>query len=360
MVDVELLRAGGEHCIACGVGAVETEAVEFGFDLGAALREVLDDPAGDAGDVGNVVVDRVPLDAETSGQFVAQHTLVQRSGRQLGAVEGLSVECGPLAVGPASEVRDEDVGVQMGVAGATGAMPEPGGDEPDARQTAGAELLERCRLRLAIVRPATHEAGFSFEPADRLFDGGVGGFDDLGTHERVGKCVEHADRLRCRERQVEARDTVLPRLDLVAVRGQPGARIEPSEDGSKLIAGDVVVEVERLVGESEPAATGFAGTGVVVVDAVGDLAEVVLLGTHTELPQRQHDSPNRPRSGPTVTRKFGAVAGAGILWCTCATRNCGRGRGFRSVRPFGRSCVLKVVARFVVTIGRFVGLLGVE
>jgi hypothetical protein len=34
--------------------------------------------------------------------------------------------------------------------------------------------------------------------------------------------------------------------------------------------------------------------------------------------------------------------------------------GFQSVRPFGRSCVLKVVARFSVAIVVFVGLLEVQ
>ncbi len=284
VVNVELLRAGGEHCVAGSVGANDSESGEFVFDLGASLREVLDDPTGDARNVGNVVVDRVPLDAETARQLVAQYALVHRSGGQLRAVEGLAVECGPLAVGPASQVRNEDMGVQMRVASTARSVPEPRSDEPDTRESSRTELLERSRLRLTIVRPATDETGFSFEPTDRFFDGDVGGLDDLGTHERIPKCIEHTHRLRSRERQVETRDTVLPRLDLVTVRGQPGPGVEASKDGSKLITGDLVVKIEGVVGESEPAATSFAGAGVVVVDAVGDLAEVVLLGTHTELP----------------------------------------------------------------------------
>jgi hypothetical protein len=250
--------------------------------------------------------------------------------------------------------------VQVGVAGAAGAVPEPGSDEPDTRQTAGAELLERCRLRFPVVGATAHKTRFSFQPSDRLLNRGVGGLNDLGTHERVSECVEDADRFGCGEGEVETWDTVLPCFDLVGIRGQPGSRIQPRQHCAKLIAGDFVVEVECLVGESEPAATGFTGTGVVVVDSVGNLAEVVLLGTNTELPQRQHDSPNRPRSGPTVTRKFGAERPCSTTWCTCATRNCRQGRGSRSVRPFDRSCVLTMVARFVVTISVLRGLLGLS
>ena len=60
---------------------VEVESFEFFFDLGAAFREVLEHLPGDARDVGDVVVDRVPFDTETPGEFVAEHRLVERAGR---------------------------------------------------------------------------------------------------------------------------------------------------------------------------------------------------------------------------------------------------------------------------------------
>jgi hypothetical protein len=59
-----------------GVGSVESRPSEFFFDLGASLREVLDHPARDAGDVGDMVVDGVSLNTKTPRQLAAKHTLI--------------------------------------------------------------------------------------------------------------------------------------------------------------------------------------------------------------------------------------------------------------------------------------------
>ncbi len=82
------------------------------------------------------------------------------AGGVLGPIQALGVECRPASVGAAGDVRDEDMGVQMGVAGAARAVSEPGRDEPGARQTSGAEVSRRaagarpgCSTRDARNRP---------------------------------------------------------------------------------------------------------------------------------------------------------------------------------------------------------------
>ena len=51
--------------------------LEVGLDLLAAGRELPQHRLGDAGDIGDAVPDRAPLDAEAAGQLLAQVRLVE-------------------------------------------------------------------------------------------------------------------------------------------------------------------------------------------------------------------------------------------------------------------------------------------
>ena len=53
---------------------------------------------GDAGDVGDVVVDRAPSDAEPAGELVTQRGLEHDAGGELRPVQRLPVERGPAPV----------------------------------------------------------------------------------------------------------------------------------------------------------------------------------------------------------------------------------------------------------------------
>jgi hypothetical protein len=124
-------------------------------------------------------------------------------------------------------------------------MPEPGSDEPGARQSAGAPLAaRRARCRGAVVAAAPHETGLALQPRQRRFDRRVTGLDDLPGHQRVGQRVERGDGLGCGEGEVEAGDTVAPGAELVAVRGEPSARAETGESGLQPVDGDLVAALE--------------------------------------------------------------------------------------------------------------------
>ena len=79
----------------------------------------------------------------------------------------------------------------MRVAGAAGAVPEPGGDEPRAGQSAGAEVDRRALGAGPVVRPATHETGLALQPSQRRVDGTVVGGDDDGLDQWITQGVEH-------------------------------------------------------------------------------------------------------------------------------------------------------------------------
>ena len=84
---------------------------------------------GDAGELGGAVVYGPPLDAEPFGEQVAEVCFVQVAGR-LGVGEDVAeVERAPSAVRAPHGVGDEDVRVQVRIAGAARAMPEGGADQ---------------------------------------------------------------------------------------------------------------------------------------------------------------------------------------------------------------------------------------
>ena len=228
-------------------------------------------PLGDTGDVGNMVVDRSPTDAEPLCEFVAQGGLEHDAGGELRSVQGLTIEGTPATVGSTREVGDEDVSVELWVAGSACAMPESCCDEARAMQTSGAPPLERSGLGSPVVRASTDEAGLAFQPCQGISDGCVDCSGDLGADERIGERIQHRHRLRCRERQIEPRHPSLERADLRSVGRQSGPGREPGEDCPKVVAGDRLGKVEDLGSGAEPSTLGLPSAAVVVVDAARHL-----------------------------------------------------------------------------------------
>ena len=75
---------------------------------------------------------RTPVEPESGGDLVPERRLVQVAGGLGVRVQLPAVEGGPTAVGPAGQVGDEDVGVQVRVAGSAGAMSKRRCDETAA------------------------------------------------------------------------------------------------------------------------------------------------------------------------------------------------------------------------------------
>ena len=106
------------------------ELVEPFEDLMPSLREVVDQGTGDTGQVRDPVPNLTPLQTECGGEVVAELGLVEVAGGLRQRVEVSGVERAPMAFGAAGQVRDQHMGMEMGVAGAAGPMPEPRRDEP--------------------------------------------------------------------------------------------------------------------------------------------------------------------------------------------------------------------------------------
>ena len=105
-----------------------------------------------------------------------------------------------------------------------------------------------------------------------IADGAVEGFDDVVAGEDVPERVHDRHRLRCREREIEARHPTLPGADLGAVRRQPGTGRESGEDSAEVVAGDVVGEVQQAGPGADPATLRLGTADVVVVETARDLA----------------------------------------------------------------------------------------
>ena len=107
------------------------------------------------------------------------------------------VEAGPAAVGPLGRVGDQDVGVELGVAGPRGAVAVGGGEEARAGNELGAACPSSCPAGLALQ---VVERGL-----DRLLVGGDHARSGCWVTQRPGQ----GDRLRCREGEIEAGDRAL-------------------------------------------------------------------------------------------------------------------------------------------------------
>ena len=107
-----------------------------------------------------------------------------------------AVEGRPAAVRPLRHVRDQHVGVEMGVAGAARSVSERRADEPVARNLVDA------------VGPAPRPTRGSFQIAERLVDRGVVRAADLRGDFEPAEAEQDGHRLRCPEREVESRDVI--------------------------------------------------------------------------------------------------------------------------------------------------------
>ena len=265
-----------------GLGAGEPVLGEVGFDLGAAGGEGVDEWAGDAGDVGEAVLDRVPLDAEAAGELVAQLGVVEVPDGAAPLVERPAVEGGPAVVlGGVDEVGDHDVGVQVRVEVARRPVPEGGADEPVA-------------LDGAVAAGAPPSLGDRLVDLERPGDGDVVGVADLVGDLGVAESEQQGHGFRGAEGGVEPDDL---RHRVATGESLAGGRVLEVEDPVELVGVDLARQPEAIGAGADPLAGRLAGAGVVVLDAVGDGAEVVLGPTRGA--SRCSARPDRPADSPT-------------------------------------------------------------
>ena len=151
--------------------------VELVLDLTAAGREQRAQLGRDAVDLGGAFVDRTPGDAETDGELVTELGLVEVAGSAGLPQQRTAMQRPPHAVIATGQVGDEHMGVELRIPGPTGAVHEPRSDE-----AVTSDVLD-------AVAPASGDAGFAFEPAERGVDGPV----VRGSGPR-GPCRDHRDR----------------------------------------------------------------------------------------------------------------------------------------------------------------------
>jgi hypothetical protein len=152
-----------------------------------------------------------------------------------------------------------------------------------------------------VVGAAPHPKRLPLQPAQRRPHRRLTRFDHGALHPGIIRDgIEHGRRLRCLERQIEARHPPPMRSGLFAVgRQATPARSQPGQDGAHIIRLYVAVKSEPPGTTTDPHAMGFAGAGVVVVQRLGDPRELVGLLTEAELGDRQH---HHQTDGPYTQR----------------------------------------------------------
>ena len=185
---------------AVGRGERLDEVVLGGLDRARALGEVLPQRLRDAVDLPlrlgrAAALLRRPAPAELGGQLVGEDPVVQLGHADRGPVERLGVEGAPRPVGDGLDaVEDDDVGVQLRVAGAGVPVVERGRDD------AADVLLNHA----ALAHPGGEDLALAVGD-DRLQRAAVGGVDP-GAGGVVGERPRDRDGLRRGEGQVETGD----------------------------------------------------------------------------------------------------------------------------------------------------------
>ena len=192
---------GGELAVArfatVAFDELRDAVVHLDGDVVRSLRELVEQLARDAGDLGLAVDDGIERDAVAGGQLGAQDRLVEVAERLLMPFQHSAVERVPAAVGGLDLGGDDDVGVELWVVGSARRLAEHADREPTGFG------MEPCPVRA--------DAGGRAVLLDHLDRGVDGSVVALGEALVAGESPQHRHRLRCRERRVVAGD----RLDEV-------------------------------------------------------------------------------------------------------------------------------------------------
>ena len=256
--------------------------LQLGIDLRPPPTERPQHRSRHAGHVGDPVPNRTPLEPELARQLGAQPSLVEVAGGLGVRIQPPPVERRPAAVGAEREVGDQDVRVQLRVAGPRRPMPERRRDQPTPGHGMNA------------TGTTPRHRGMPLDVAERIRNGAIVRAPDRTTHPIVTNAEQHAHALRSRERQVEARHATLraPPEQL------PGPRMRAVEDPPQRIVADLAVEAQQPRGRTHPDAARLRPAQVVVLDTRADrlsarhvplrLLEVVVGLAAREFADRKH------------------------------------------------------------------------
>ena len=284
---VALLGPAGVERRQLGAAGAGLAPVGHGFDdLLAALGVGLDPLPGDARDLGPAVVDLGPLDAEALGELVAQDRLVEEAGGAGVLVDERAVQRPEAAVDALGHVGHQQVGVEVGIAGPAGAVAERGHGQAVPADALGAGVAAPGHGRVLL------------EVGDGLGRGRLVGGDDLGLDRGAAEGVEQRDRLRRRDGDVEAGHGGLAAARSHREQALAGGRVVAAEDELERLGVDLAGQGQVLGQAAVPSTGRFAGAEVVVLDAVGDGLQVVVVLARGELADAEHGAFSA-RSGST-------------------------------------------------------------
>ena len=264
---------------------VAPRALHRGLDVDPALGERPEHRLRYVSQLAQAVAPDVPGEAERS-ELGPQGGAVERAGGHLPGEEVSPVGSRPATVGTLDQVRDDDMGVELGIASPAGAVTKGRPDEP-----VGFDQLGPTVATAGI-------AGLLGEVVEYGGDGPVVGGRDRVTDPARPEGPEQGDALWSGERQVVAGPAA--RLDLQAqrltVRRVPGQQVPQG------LRFDLADEPEPFGRRPDPLSGCLAAAEVVVVDVVGDLLEVVVGSARgAEPPYRQHGDADRSvRSGRSM------------------------------------------------------------
>ncbi len=264
--------SSGERGLRCRASRSAPSLLHGPLDVGSTGRERPQHAPGYVSQLAQTVAPDVPGEAKRC-QLGPECGPVERPAGHLPGEEVPTVGGGQATVGALDQVGDDDVSVQLGIPGPTGAMPERGADEAVGLN----EVLP--------VTSWTGVAGLFGEVVEHRGDGPVvGGGDRLADLVRSER-PEERDPFGGRERQVVAGASLGSELDPEA--GTIGCRAR--KQVAQHVGIDLADQAEPFGGSADPLSWCLAAPEVVVVDAVGNLVEVVLGATcGAEPPYREH------------------------------------------------------------------------
>jgi hypothetical protein len=237
----ELLGPGGaQHVLGDGASGLSLTSGQCGldrcgggrgapllhglFDVGPTFGKRPQNGLGDVSQFTQAVVPYLPDEAERC-QLGPQCGPVESSAGHLPGEEVSAIGGRPLAVGTTDQVGDNHVGMELGVAGPAGAVPECSSDEA---------------VGLDELLPITTSAGIASlfgQVVEHGTDRPVVGGRDRVTDMFGAECPEEGDALRSGEREVVAGASFRTQLQAEAVACGGGAGQQVSESPSIDLAG---------------------------------------------------------------------------------------------------------------------------
>lgn len=249
----------------------------------ARRRENADDPWRNAVDVRDPLADRPPLDAELACELVPEDRFVDVAGGAGLGEERSPIQRPPLPVRSLRRVADEDVRMNLRVAGAACPVAEGRPNEASTVDDLGSAL---AKPRLAGVLLEVCQ-GSRHRPILRA--------QDRPLDRRVADPEQHRRTLGDREHEVVARNACSARR---ALQGLAGSRVALGQDRPERRLVDAAVDAGNAGTRTDPFAGSFRPCEEVVLragrhalDAIDprlSLFEVVTLIRAGELDEREH------------------------------------------------------------------------